>query len=144
MKKWIKSTLAEAGWAPFSVFCVYAVAAKGFNAYCLYPWLDMPTHYIGGITITYFFLAAIRNSERLIGSTPRIIQFLLAVGLTAITAEAWEFLEYLSDYFLATNINLRVKDTLCDLFFGLLGSITTIAYAAIKVRVASKRRNPGT
>jgi hypothetical protein len=134
MKKWIKSTLSEAGWAPFAVFCVYAVAAKGFGAYLIFPWLDMPTHYLGGITITYFFLTAVRNSERLIGSTPRIIQFLLAVGLTAITAVVWEFLEYLSDYFLGTHINLGVKDTLCDLFLGLLGSISTIAYAAYKVR----------
>ncbi|MRR07162.1 MAG: hypothetical protein EG828_09490 [Deltaproteobacteria bacterium] len=131
-------------WAPFSVFCVYAVAAKVFDAYLIYQWLDMPTHYLGGIAITYFFLTAIKNSERFIGSIPRIIQFLLAVGLTAITAVVWEFLEYLSDHLLATHINLGVKDTLCDLFLGLLGSITTIAYATNKVRVASKRRIPGT
>jgi len=143
MKKWITLTLAEAGWAPFSVFCLYAVAARGFNAYHIYPWLDKPTHYIGGITITYFFLTAIRNSERHIGPTPRIIQFLLAVGLTAITAVVWELLEFLSDYFLATTIYLKAKDTLSDLFFGLLGSITTIAYAAIKVRISGRRSNPG-
>ena len=44
----LSRTLKQAAWAPVAVFIFYAVAAKGFNAYLLHPWLDMPTHFCGG------------------------------------------------------------------------------------------------
>ena len=137
MTKWLSSTTKKSGWAPFSVFCVYAVAAKGFSAYLIYPWLDIPTHFLGGVAITYFFLTAIEHSENLVGATPPIIQRLLAIGLTAISAVVWEFLEFLSDYFLGTHHNLGVTDTISDLFFGLLGATVIVVFSAFKVRLGS-------
>ena len=137
MTQWLFSTTKKSGWAPFLVFCVYAVAAKGFNAYLVYPWLDIPTHFLGGVAITYFFLTAIEHSENLVGATPPIIQRLLAIGLTAIAAVVWEFLEFLSDYFLATHHNLGVTDTISDLFFGLLGATVLVVFSVLKVRFAA-------
>ncbi len=123
MKTWLKDTFRQAAWAPLLVFVFYAVAAKGFNAYILYPWLDMPTHFCGGIAITYFFSVAIAHAQLRIGAIPKLIQLLLSIGLTAITAVVWEFLEFSSDIVLGTKMNLGVSDTLSDLFFGLLGAI---------------------
>jgi len=90
----------------------FAVAAKVFNAYNLYPWLDIATHFCGGLAITYFFAIAIANSQALIGSIPKVVQQTLSVGLTAISAIVWEFLEYLEHYFLGAKFNLGVTDTL--------------------------------
>lgn len=135
MTTWLSTTTKKSGWAPFSVFCVSTVAAKGFSAYLIYPWLDIPTHFLGGVAITYFFLTAIEHSENIVGATPPIIQRLLAIGLTAIAAVVWEFLEFLSDYFLDTHHNLGVTDTISDLFFGLFGATIMVIFSAVKVRL---------
>ena len=135
MNAWLKSTFRQAAWAPITVFVFYAVAAKALNAYILYPWLDMPTHFFGGIAITYFYLVGICHSQALIGRIPTLIQLALSVGLTAITAVTWEFLEYISDSTLGTKMSLGVSDTVSDLFFGLLGGVV---FAALSARSAHK------
>lgn len=131
MKLLIVRTLRQAAWAPLIVFVFfYAVAAEVFNAYILYPWLDMPTHFCGGLSITYFYLAAAEHAQALTGPIPRSARLMMAMGLTAITAVLWEFAEYASDVLLHTEMNLGVSDTLSDLFFGLLGGAAMIALAA--------------
>jgi len=126
MKEWLRNTFQQAAWAPLSVFVFYAVAAKGFNAYIIYPWLDMPTHFCGGLAITYFYLTASTHVQPLVGQFPKIVQQFLSLGLTAITAVVWEFLEFFSDVVLGTKVNLGVSDTLSDLFFGLLGGLVIV------------------
>ena len=141
LQKWLASTFRQAAWAPLTVFVFYAVAAKGFNAYIDYPRLDIPTHFFGGVAITYFYLVAIAHGQHLVGRLHRSIQLLLALGLTAIAAVIWEFLEFLSDAGFGTLMNLGVADTLVDLFFGLLGGLVMISVAACTpgiARVASK------
>ena len=127
---WLKATFRQAAWAPLTVFVFYAIAAKGFGAYLIYPWLDIPTHFFGGMAMTCFYLVAIAHAQVMVGRLQRLIQCLLALGLTAITAVIWEFLEFLSDALLGTLMNLGVVDTLGDLFFGLLGGVVMIVFAA--------------
>jgi hypothetical protein len=136
MRVWLKSTFQQAAWAPIGVFVFYAVAAKGFNAYILYPWLDMPTHFCGGLAITYFYSAAIAHSQVRLGPIPDLIRLLLSLGLTAITAVVWEFLEFSSDVALNTKMNLGVADTLSDLFFGLLGGAVMVAATIRSQRIS--------
>lgn len=38
---------------PALVLMLWAVAARGFDAYLLYPWRDAPTHFAGGIAGVY-------------------------------------------------------------------------------------------
>jgi len=133
MQSWLKHTFQETAWAPLAVFCFYAVAAKGFNVYILYPWLDMPTHFVGGIAITYFFRVGTVHAQELVGSIPRSIQLVLSLGLTAVTAVVWEFLEFLSDIIFGTHMNLGVSDILSDLLFGLLGALVVVAAAASRL-----------
>jgi hypothetical protein len=128
MKILFKKTLQQAAWAPVLVLVCYAVAAKVFNAYNLYPWLDIPTHFCGGLAITYFFLTAIANSQAMIGSIPKVVQLTLSVGLTAISAIVWEFLEHLARlFFLGSEFNLGVTDILSDLLFGMVGAVFMVA-----------------
>lgn len=134
MKAWLKNTFADAAWVPAAVVAFIAFTAKAFNVYILYPWLDMPTHFIGGAAIAYFFLATVAHSQKLVGAIPRIVQLACTLGLTAITAVIWEFLEHISDVALGTNMNLGVSDTLFDLLFGLLGGAVMIVFAARSVR----------
>ena len=136
MSNWIKQSLQQAAWAPLTVFIFYAVAAKGFNAYLIYPWLDMPTHFFGGLAMTYFYLVLLQQSQRLVGAIPRLILFSFPLGLTAITAALWEFLEFLSDAAFGTKMNLGVSDTLSDQFFGLLGGAVLLAAYLWSTRVA--------
>jgi hypothetical protein len=131
MTNLFKTTLLQAAWAPALVFVFYTVAAKVFNAYNLYPWLDIPTHFCGGLAITYFFFTAIANSQAMIGSIPKVVQLTLSVGLTAISAIVWEFLEYLVAYlFLGSKFNMGVTDTLSDLLFGLVGAVFMVAFVS--------------
>lgn len=126
MKLWLHSTLHQAAWAPIAVFIFYAIAAKGFNAYLLYPWLDMPTHFFGGLAMTYFFRVCAAHSQRVLGSIPLPVQSALSIGLTAIVTVMWEFLEYGSDMLFGTKMNLGVSDTLSDLFFGFFGGAVAL------------------
>jgi hypothetical protein len=138
MKIWLIDSLRQAAWAPLSVFVFYATAAKVLNAYILYPTLDIPTHFCGGLAITYFFHICIVRSQILLGSIPTLIQSLLAIGLTALTAVVWEFWEYASDITLGTQMNLGVADTLSDLFFGLLGAMVMLTVVWAKRSVPTR------
>ena len=122
---WILATMRESAWAPLSVFVVYSVA-KAFGAYLLYPPLDIPTHFLGGVAIAYFYRSAISNSQKLVGSIPLPIQVLLAFTCTGTTTILWEFFEYSSDFFFQTSMILGLEDTLKDMFLGLLGGSTLL------------------
>lgn len=129
MKAWLYHTFRTAAWAPLLVFMFYVIAAKGFHAYLIYPNIDMPTHFLGGMAITYFYLYALHYAQNLVGPIPRLIQQLAALGLTAITAICWEFLEIVCDLAWSTQMNLGTKDTLSDLFFGLFGGTMMVLLA---------------
>jgi hypothetical protein len=128
MKLWLKASFAQAAWAPILVFIIYGLAAKVFGAYLSFPHLDIPTHFMGGVAITYFFIVAIDHGQSLVGEIPRQVRAVLALGLTALIAVIWEFLEFASDQLFHTKMNLGVQDTLSDLFFGLLGAVLFIAF----------------
>ncbi len=106
---------------PTLVLAFWAVAAKGFDAYLRYPWLDVPTHFAGGIAGVYSVDAFLLRLRPWTGRVHAAVRLGLAFGLLACAAIGWEFLEFLSDYFLWTHLNLGVADTLSDLLFGLVG-----------------------
>jgi hypothetical protein len=53
---WIFDTLREAAWAPLMVLGVYGLGLT-FHVFKLFPPLDIPTHFLGGVAITYFYFA---------------------------------------------------------------------------------------
>lgn len=119
---WIVMTLREAAWAPISVFGLYWVGLI-FDLYQLFPRLDIPTHFLGGVVITYFYRSAIRHSQKLVGEIPFSIQILFAITCTGTTTIFWEFYENFADTFLHTNMVRGLQDTIMDLFVGLLGAL---------------------
>ena len=119
---WIISTLREAAWAPLSVFGFYVIGLA-FGLFKLFPFLDMPTHFLGGVVITYFYRAAIRHSQSLVGEIPSPVQIVFAFTCTGTTTILWEFYENLADTFLGTQMVRGLEDTIVDLFVGLLGGL---------------------
>jgi len=125
---WILTTLREAAWAPLSVLIFYLIG-RTLQLFDLFPRLDMPTHFIGGVAITYFYRSAIRNSQGIAGVIPASVQILLAFTCTGTTIILWEFYENLFDLFFGTHMVRGLEDTLLDMLLGLLGAlILTIFY----------------
>lgn len=119
---WIVTTLREAAWAPLSVVLFYGVGLA-FGWYNLYPPLDIPSHLMGGVAITYFYRTAIRNSQQHLGEIPHLIQILFAITATGTTTVLWEFYENISDYLLHTQHVFGLDDTIKDMALGLIGAL---------------------
>ena len=119
---WIVRTLREAAWAPLAVFLFYRLALA-LDLYERFPPLDIPTHFLGGLAITYFYRSAIRHSQTLVGEIPLSIQVLFALTSAGTTMVFWEFYEYIMDAFFNTQMIRGVEDTIVDFFVGLLGAL---------------------
>jgi hypothetical protein len=126
--QWIGATLREAVWAPVSVFGFYLVGLI-FGWYDKFPPLDIPTHLMGGVSITYFFRSAIRNSQKYLDNIPVLIQNLFAFTCTGTTIILWEFYENAFDFLFGTSMVRGLEDTVVDMFVGLTGAlIFTVLY----------------
>ena len=119
---WVLATLREAAWAPLSIFGFYMLGL-GFHLFGKFPYLDIPTHFMGGVVITFFYRSAVRNSQKIVGDIPFSIQIIFAFTCTGTTIILWEFYENILDYFLNTHMVLGLVDTLKDMFMGLLGAL---------------------
>jgi len=119
---WIISTLKESAWAPLSVVAFY-IFGLSIHLFYFYPYVDIPTHFMGGLAITYFYRSAIRNSQKIVGDIPVPIQILLALTSTGTTTVLWEFYENIMDYFMHTHMVLGLEDTIKDMAMGLLGAL---------------------
>jgi hypothetical protein len=125
---WILVTLRESAWAPLTVFGIYLIGIFT-GVYDRYPPLDIPTHFFGGVAMTYFFRSAIRNSQEFLGEIPYLIQVLFAFTCTATIVIFWEFLENILDFVFQAHNVLGLADTLKDMVDGLLGALVfTIFY----------------
>ncbi len=119
---WIIVTLKESAWAPLGVFGFYILGLL-IHLFDNFPYMDIPTHFMGGVVITYFYRVAIRNSQRLVGDIPFPIQVILAFTCTGTTTVFWEFYENFADHYLGTHMVRGLEDTIMDLILGLSGAL---------------------
>ena len=119
---WVFATLREAAWAPLSVVGFYSLGLA-LHLFKMFPFIDMPTHFMGGVTITYFYRVAIRNSQKFLGDIPAPLQILLAFTATGTTTVLWEFYENLMDHFFGFQMVRGLEDTIVDLAMGLSGAL---------------------
>lgn len=119
---WIITTLKESAWAPLSMFGFYVFGLLT-GLYDLFPPLDIPTHFMGGVVITYFYRVAIRNAQKLVGDIPLPVQILFAFTCTGTTTVFWEFYENFADRFLGTHMVRGLEDTVMDLILGVSGAL---------------------
>ena len=120
--QWIAATFRESAWAPLSVLGFY-LFGLAIDLYDLYPFMDIPTHFMGGVAITYFYRSAIYNSQKFLGEIPVPIQVLFGFTSTGTTTVLWEFYENSFDHLFGTQMVRGLGDTLLDLFLGLSGAL---------------------
>lgn len=119
---WIIATLKESAWAPLGVVGFYLIGLA-IDLFDNFPFMDIPTHFMGGVAITYFYRVAIRNSQRLVGDIPLPIRIIFAFTCTGTTAVLWEFYENIMDRFFGFQMVRGLEDTLVDLILGLSGAL---------------------
>lgn len=122
ISNWIVTTLRESAWAPLGVILFYLLGLA-FGWYDTFPPLDIPTHFLGGVAITYFYRCAIRNSQKYLGEIPLLVQILLAFTATGTTTIFWEFYEYFLDSSFGAHNIRGVTDTIVDFITGLSGAL---------------------
>lgn len=120
--KWVIAAIQEAGWAPLAVFGFY-VFGLFTRLYDWFPPLDVPTHFMGGVAITYFYRSLIRQAQGLVGDIPHPVQVVFAFTCTGTTTVFWEFYENFADRFLGTHMVRGLEDTIVDLILGVSGAL---------------------
>jgi hypothetical protein len=121
--KVVGQLVARAGWAPLVVFLLHVFISRVLNGYILYPPLDIPMHFFGGVAMAYFlsasFTALPEDAVRV--DLRAVAQFVFVVSLTATASTLWEFAEFTSDAFFGTHAQLGLEDTLLDMALGIAG-----------------------
>ena len=106
------------------------VFATFYHLYWLFPWLDIPMHFLGGFLLVIIFFYFWRFAHISIGNVFGAL--VLTLGFVALIGVFWEFYEFLRDFYLLTGGKISVfqnsfADTVKDLFFDLVGGTTAFA-----------------
>ena len=111
---------------PIIVFLVHLIASAMLNLYTIFPNLDIPFHYAGGLSIAYAStqILSYLEKEKIIATLNRVVFLILILSLTATATVFWEFAEFIGDTLLGTNIQVGLANTMQDQFMGILGGIT--------------------
>jgi hypothetical protein len=135
-------TARNAAWAPSLVFLLHAVGFFVFRAYDVFPPLDIPMHFLGGLAIGYFFYRAALNAATigLVGSCEPVMHNLLVFAWVATSTVFWEFAEYLCDRFFGTHTQGDVEDTLLDMLMGIAG----VLFLLVAIRLLASAGIPST
>lgn len=109
---------------PAFVWLFNIFITRGFHAYDVFPWIDIPMHFLGGFAVGYMFVLFLRffDEENLMKIRSKAIFVLIVVSLTLLVAILWEFHEYILVHFFNFNWVVGYEDTLLDLLMGMLGS----------------------
>jgi len=130
------------------VFLLFShIVATVYHLYWLFPWFDIPMHFLGGFLLAIIFFYLWRFAHISIGTgvspaPPRslaglplanvFVALVLTLGFVALIGVLWEFYEFLHDFYFLTGGKINVfqtsfANTIKDLFFDLVGGITAFA-----------------
>ena len=121
-------------WPPILVFVAHVILSRGFGAYLLFPWIDIPMHFLGGLSMAYSLFLALTDlqTHRMISRLDRSMEFILVFGLVGTIAVFWELGEFSMDQLLETNVQISLQNTMQDLFMGITGAATMIGYKVVR------------
>lgn len=121
----------RAGWMPTAVFLLHVFISRVLNGYILFPPLDIPMHFLGGVAIAFFFSRCVAMvPASIISGPPRhVAQAVVVFGLTGTATVFWEFAEFFSDRLFGTHAQLGLEDTLLDMALGVAGGLAYLASA---------------
>lgn len=119
---------------PIAVFAFHLLLIAIFNIYLVWPWFDIPMHFIGGVAIALTALMSIKHLQKTkhLGHAHPAFKFLIVVSLVSLAAVLWEFAEFALDSFTVTNWQGDINDTLFDLLMGLVGGAFTFLISLAK------------
>lgn len=121
-------------WPPMLVFATHIFVSYGLHLYILFPSIDIPMHYLGGLTMAYSCFAALGflQQHKIICPLDKAIEWVLVFTLIATIAVFWEFAEFSMDRLLGTNVQINLQNTMQDLLMGMLGAASMVTYKIIK------------
>jgi hypothetical protein len=127
--QWLRS-LIRPTWAPLFVLMIHLIAFS-VQLYETYPTIDIPMHFFGGVSISYFLSNAFVAASLVTTGAPpnRLLESVLIVTATCTVAVFWEFFEFVLSWALSIDLQGSLADTTKDLFFGMTGSLFFIAIA---------------
>jgi hypothetical protein len=114
------------GWAPLLIFATHMFLDRAVHAYDIWPPIDIPMHFCGGMAIAYFisrcFQLLPREAATIRRSRIVLLELLLVVSLTATAAVFWEFAEFTIDQVFGSNVQIGLANTMQDLAMGISGA----------------------
>ncbi len=114
--------LVNVFWFPAAVY-FFNVILYRLGFYVLWPWIDTPMHFLGGVSIAYaahvFFNFGKKEKWLLIKN--KWVYVFLITSVVALIAVFWEVYEFLSDIFRFTRMQLGIADTTKDMIIGIFG-----------------------
>lgn len=110
---------------PISVLGAHLIASKVLNLYMRFPNLDIPAHFVGGLSIAYTStqILSYLEKEKVTAPLNPVLSLVLIFSLTGTATVLWEFVEFIYDHLLDTNIQISLANTMQDQFMGILGGI---------------------
>ena len=111
---------------PAAVFLAHLTVARILHLYNLFPHIDIPFHFLGGLSIAYTSakILSYLEQEKVIARLNGMLFTVLLISITATAAVLWEFMEFTGDQLFHTNIQVSLANTMQDQFMGILGSLT--------------------
>lgn len=121
-------------WLPMFIFAAHVFVSRVLHGYILFPSLDIPMHYLGGLSMGYssFLALAFLQQHKIISPLDKAVAWVFVFTLVTTIAVFWEFAEFSMDQLIGTNLQLHLPNTMQDLFMGMLGAVTIIGYKMIK------------
>lgn len=116
---------------PIIVLFAHLLASRILNLYTLFPHVDIPFHYIGGLSIAYMsaeILSYLQKESILRNPLDKVIFLPLIFSLTATATVFWEFAEFSVDQLFKTNVQINLANTMQDQFMGILGGTTWVLF----------------
>ena len=121
--------MQRGAWAPVGLIVFHTFILLVLDAYTRLPPIDIPMHFLGGVSAAYFLRwAAITAAECKIRaplSPVALVRFVL-VATFAITV-LWEIAEFFLDRRFGSHLQLGPPDTLGDMFTGVCGAAALLA-----------------
>ena len=118
----------------FTVFVLFIhFFLSFFNVYEIFPWFDMPIHFLGGIavSITYFLTLKYLQRENYL-RFDNLARIIFVFALVSLTAVFWEFFEFSLTYLTGLGFQGGLDDTMLDLFLGMLGGLLAVIFLEIR------------
>ncbi len=135
----LKALTLGGGWFPLLVFSTHVFADRVLHLYDLWPHIDIPMHFSGGLAIAFFVSRCFQllPRESFIRSRIVLLELVLILSITVSATALWEFAEFSIDQLLGTNIQVSLANTIQDMVMGTLGALVLVLIRARKLRIST-------